>query len=330
MKKITFIASGIVLFIISYIISGAFLLCNNPIESPYILLEAWIPSSVVEDASQYIQENNIDSVFVIGMKNSNKSISLEEIDKSKPLQKKEDAYALYWDAVLGFEIPSSKLQESFTLNIGMHGTSDNDFFPHFKIVVNNRVIATGFVSSEDSVYKFPVLGKITDSSTYILIHFDNDEPTSIGDRNLYVSSINLNSVQIDSIKTGSFLVPSSVELNADCISKLHTVKYYLSDLGYDTARVRLVEVEYDSFNKSLAIAKGAKQYFFSTEINSINIFTTTIHSRRSYFNFKNCLKKNIEVGCIPGNSNKQKEASLYGGFDERISLLATWIYWWFH
>jgi len=311
-------------------ISGIFLTYEKPVQSPYVLMEGWISFTIVEDVSNYIEKNNIDSVFVVGMKNLQPTVSLQEIDKTKKLQKNRNTFAMYWSGILGFEIPSEKLKESFTLNVKMRGTSNNNHFPHYKILVNKQVIGTGFVNEKDSSYEFHLSKNITDSLTYILINFDNDNRTSSGDRNLYISDIYINSVDIDSISTDNFFISSPVESNINHIAKLNTIKYYLEDLGYDTSRVKLVEVNYHPFNKSLALAKGAKKYFSKTEVKNINIITANKHSTRSYLNFKNCLEENIEVGCIPGNREIQEKTSFYDGIDERVSLILTWIYWWFN
>jgi hypothetical protein len=330
MKKTAFIISGIVLFLILfYGISGVFLSYKKPVDSPYVLLEGWTTYAIVDDALKYIVENKIDSVFVVGMKNSNTSVGLHEIDKTRKLKKNGNTYAVYWDGILGFEIPSEKLQESFTLHVKMRGTSDINHFPHYEIFVNTGLIGSGFVNEKDSDYEFILSKSIADSLTYILINFDNDKLTSTGDRNLYISDIYIDSLDIDSLTTDNFFIYNIIDPNNYYIPKLNTIKYYLGDLGYDTSRVKLVEVDYDSFNKTLALAKGAKKYFSHTEVKNINIITANKHSSRSYLNFKNCLEENIEVGCIPENSEIQ-EKSLFAGIDERVSLLSTWIYWWFH
>ncbi len=330
MKKIAFIISGIVLFLILfYVISGVFLTSNKPVDSPYVLLEDWVSYAIVDDAFKYIVENEIDSVFVFGMKNSNTSVGLHEIDKTRKLMKNGNTYAVYWDGILGFEIPSDKLQESFTLHVKMHGTSDISHFPHYEIFANTGLIGSGFVNEKDSDYEFIVPRGMIDSLTYILINFDNDLSTSTGDRNLYISDIYIDSLDIDSVSTDNFFISNIIDPRNYSIPQLSTIKYYLGDLGYDTSRVKLVEVDYDSFNKTLALAKGAKKYFSHTEVKNINIITAKKHSSRSYLNFKNCLEENIEVGCIPGISAVQ-EKDLFEGIDERVSLLSTWIYWWFH
>ncbi len=331
MKKTVFVTIGIILSIILlYIISGVFLTCKKPIKSSYVLLEDWISYSIVDDASNYIIENNIDSVFIVGMKNPDSSVSLKEIDKTRKLQKNKDTYGMYWSGILGFEIPSYMLKDSFSLNMTMHGNGDNKHFPHYEIYMNKQLFSTGFVNEHDSAYKFNLSKNITDSLTYILINFDNDISSSLGDRNLYVSNIYVDTIEIESIATDNFFLASTKAPNIDFSSKLNNIKYYLKDLDYDTSKVKLIEVDYDPFNKTLALAKGAKKYFNKTEVRNFNIITAKKHSRRSYLNFKNCLEENINVGCIPQEAPEKENYSLYDGLDERISVFLTWIYWWFY
>jgi hypothetical protein len=331
MKKIAFITGGIVLFIILfYVISGLFLTCEKPVKSPYVLLEGWIPRTIVEDAVTYIDKNEIDSVFVVGMKNANTSVSLQEIDKTGKLQKSGNTYALIGDGVLGFEIPSEKLNESFALNIQMRGTGDLNYFPHYEVFVNKQMVGSGFVTERDSCYEFVSFASLTDPFTYVLINFDNDCETSTGDRNLYISDIYIDSLNFDSLISDNFFISNTDVPNFNFVSRLNTIQYYFEDLGYDTSRLQVVEVNYEPLNMTLALAKGAKKYLGGTEMNSINIITAYKHSRRSYLNYKNCFGDNIEVGCIPGNRYINKNSSIYDGMDERVSLFFTWIYWWFH
>lgn len=331
MKRIALITSGIVVCIfLLYILSGKLLTVEKPVKSPYVLLEDWVSYTTVEDASAYIVENNIDSVFVIGMRESTTSRSLQEVDKTRKLQKDRNTYSMYWNGTLGFEIPSEKLQESSILHVKMRGTSDYKHYPHYTICLNKQVIGSGFVNEAYSAYEFILSGKTTDSLSYILINFDNDKSTSTGDRNLYVSDIYIDSMDIDSIARDHFFISEKEMVHINYASKLNTIKYYLKDLEYEPSRVKLIEVDYDNFNRSLALAKGAKKYFEKTEITNINVITVDMHARRSYLNFKNCLEGNIEVGCFPGNSDTQRSTSVYEGIDERISLLLTWIYWWIY
>jgi hypothetical protein len=332
MKKTAFVTIVILLFIaLFYLVGGILLVYEKPVKSPYVLLEDWIWPPVLEDASSYIIEQNIDSVFIVGVKNSNTSVSLQEINKTKKLKKNlNNIYALYDGGILGFDIPTDKLGESFTLNVKMHGTSYANLFPYYRIFFNKQFINSGFVNEQDAVYQFVVSKKTTDSLTTIFINFDNAMSDSEEDRILYISDIYIDTMDIDSIMLNHFFISYTEEPIINFVSPMNSIKYYIGDRGYDTSKVKLIEVNYDSYNKTLALAKGAKKYFRNTEIKNINIITVNKHSRRSYLNFKNCLGKNIEVGCIPFKTIIEEEKSFFESIDERVSLLFSWIYWWFH
>ncbi|WP_143525174.1 carbohydrate-binding domain-containing protein [Labilibacter marinus] len=329
-KKI-YIPVGIVLFIIlSYFISGSFLSYNKPINSSYLLLEDWASYAVAEDAQNYFVENNIDSIFIIGMKYPDSTVSLQELNTARKLKKRENTYSMYWSGILGFEISSEKLKDPSVLSIKMRGSIGDNTYPHYNIYANKTLIGSGFVNEKDSVYKFNISNKIDDPLSHVLIYFDNDHLTSTGDRNLYVSERYIDSINIDSIATDNFFIIKAEPFNFKFISNLRSVKCYLNDLGIDSARVRLVETPYCPINKTLAMAKGAKEYFNKTDIQNLNIITATEHSSRTYLNFKNCLQENMEVGCIPSEKSIQNKKSFYSGIDERISLTLTWMYWWFN
>ena len=328
MKKAAFIASVIlVLTALLYVATGKLLSCEKPIKSRYVLLEGWISHTVLENASNYIVDNNIDSVFIVGMKNSISSIEIPVINKNRKLKKHgNNEYVIYWSGILGFEIPTEKLQESFTLNVKMHGKGYAKLFPHYRVFFNQQLISTGFVNEKDSVYKFNISTNATDSVSCIQFNYDNN----ISDRTLYISGIYIDTMDIDSLMLDNFF-NSYAEMQAiHYVPKINDIKYYLGDRGFDTSKVKFIEVTEESFSKTLALAKGAEKYFSKNGIKNINIITANKHSSRSYLNFRKCLEKNTEVGCIPVATFVDNETSIPAGLDERISLLISWIYWWFH
>ncbi|MBN1186777.1 MAG: hypothetical protein JXB49_31150 [Bacteroidales bacterium] len=328
MKKTAFIASGILLICtLLYIISGSLLTFNKPIKSPYILLEDWISSSVLEEATNYIVENGIDSIFIVGMKNPNTSVSKKEFDKTRKLKKnKNNEYILYWGGILGFEIPIEELEESFTLQVKMRGKRYANLFPHYRIFFNQQLINSGFVSEKDSVYQFTVSKNSTDSSAFVIINFDNN----FADKTLFISDVSIDRKDMGSIMLDNFFISYSEKPDFNYVPKTNEIKNYIGDRGFDTSKVKIIEVGYASFNRTLALAKGAKKHFNNSKVKSINIITVNNHSRRSYINFNNCLEKNMKVGCIPLSPVVKKEVSFLGGLDGRVSLLLTWMYWWFH
>jgi hypothetical protein len=330
MKKIALLTGTIALFVILfYTISGIFLSYNKSVDSPYVLLEGWISLYHMEFAANYIIANNYDSVFVIGFKNQDNTVSIQQAKKTKKLKGYDNNYVFFANGILGFEVPTEKLKDNSTLNITMRGTSALKHFPHYQVFANEHLIGSGFVSEKDSSYKFNLLNNIADSLTYVSINFDNHLMPSLGNRHLFISDIKIDMVNIDSISIGNFFIDNSPNTNFEFISGLNRIKYYLADRGYDVSKVKLIWLEPKSFNKSIAIAKCAKDYFRQSKITSINIITIEHHSKRSYINFGNSVD-NVEFGCITIHNSALYENSLYYKIDARISLLLTKIYWWFH
>ena len=288
-----------------------------------------MPKSVLEEAASFIVENNTDSVFVIGM--SYPFIPrLQRINKSQKLEKKWNRYAMYASSLLGFEFTTKELNEPLTVSLIMWGTSNGVKFPHYQFFLNTSLIGSGFVTGKDSVYTFSIQNNSVDTTLHLIINYDNDKMSPTGDRNLFISDIQINEQPIDPITVRDYFVLAKLGNYYNLISNEMNIKHYLGDVGYDTSRVKIVQVDYDSFNKTLALAKGAKRHFSHSGIESLNIITTTKHSTRSYLNFKNCLKDYMVVGCIPIHDDIFEDKSLYARLDERGSLLLTWIYWWFH
>jgi hypothetical protein len=330
MKKTTLIIIGVLLFIaLLYLISGKFLTYNKSVHSPYVLLEGWISQYNMEFAANYIIDKNYDSVFIVGMKTPNNKTPIQEVRKIKKAKEADHSYFLTRNGILGFIVPTEKTGSNSILNITMRGSSALNLFPHYQVFANEQLVGSGFVNENDSIYTFDLSNKIASPITYISINYDNDIMTSVEDRNLIISDLYIDSKNIDSISLGDFYIHNGQRMHYEFISGLKKVKYYLADRGYDTSKVKLIGLEPKSFNKSIAIAKGAEEYFGQSNIESINIITIRNHSGRSVFNFKKAIR-NIEFGSIIINNHSEYENSLMYRIDERMSLLFTWMYWWFH
>ena len=330
MKKIAVLTSIILLFVVLlYIISGILLTCKKPVNSPYALLEGWLSHYQMEFAANIVIADNFDSIFIVGMKNQENTVNIQQADKTKKLKDADNTYVFYTNGILVYEIPAKILKDNSSINITMRGTCALNHFPHYQVLANNHLIGSGFVNEKDSTYTYNLLNNITDSTTYISINFDNHLPPSLGNRHLFISDIAIDRVDIDSISLDNFYIKNSPKMNFEFISGLNRIKYYLADCGYDITKIKLISTEPKSFNKSTTIANSAKDYFEHSDISGINIITPKHHSRRSCINFRNAVK-NIDFGCYTTANSSKYENSLYLKIDARVSLLFTWMYWWFH
>lgn len=211
----------------------------------------------------------------------------------------------------------------------MRGSVNNKLFAHYNIYIDKDFIGSGFTSKNDSIYKYTIKNSGISNSKYVLINFDNDKFTDNEDRNLYVSDVQINSKAINLMAIDIFFLKSNSQSGKALISELYSIKNYLSDLGIDTLKIKVVKSNSSSHNNTLTLANTARKYFLTTNIKNVNVITPDFHSRRSYLNFKNCLKNVVEIGCIPMKTEKKKRKRL-NKIDDRVSLLFTFLYWGFH
>jgi uncharacterized SAM-binding protein YcdF (DUF218 family) len=319
----------IVLAILSYFILGLFLRFEKTIKSQNIIVEGWASRMVIENAPSFFLDEKIDSIFIFDFFKDKTSISLKDVDRSVKLKQRNTAYSLSWNGTLIFEIPTSKLQDTFTLSLTMRGSVSKNRLAHFNIFINKKLIDSNFTTKERSAYNYTIQKNSANDTTYVLINFDNDVVVNNEDRNLYVSNIFINSEDIHSLAIDHFFIPSNSESGMALISELNSLKNYLTDFGLDPLKIKVIKVNQKNNNNTFTLATAAKAYFITSKIKNANVITPDFHSRRSYLNFKNCLKDSLEIGCIPINTNLTKN-TLQNNIDERASLLFTMMYWAFY
>lgn len=333
MKKVTILVLVAVMgFVLFYFVTGAFLVYNKPIQSKHLLLEGWLPSNTIESASQYIINNKIDSIWIIGMKPKNENTSNLGFSEKDGFQikKQNGRMKIAWSGVYNYELSSEKIPASGVFKIGMFGTQIRDIYPYYKIFANKRLLKTGFVTNLDSIYSIP-LPILTDTIVNLMICYENDAMIRKSDRNLYITSVFIDSLKVEDIAQKKFFVKKGKKRIPFLGSPMENMKNYLAEFRVDSNKIKIVESKYKALNRTLALANLAGNYLKNTEIEDLNIFTTTYHSRRTYLNFRNCINENIRIGCIASDSeNKPRWFKFTRNLDERISLLYSWVYWWFN
>lgn len=331
MKKIWFyISIAIIGILLLYYILGYLLAVNKPINSPYILLEGWMSHIVMEEASQYIKDENVDSIFIIGMKYSEVVTEINDVHKTRIINPKNNLIVLNSNGFIAISLPNHVFSDTSKIQFNLRGSKDVKYMPHYEFFMNGNIIGHGFANDTPNNFTFKLSKNTKDSTSYFLINFDNDRNTKHGDRNLYISDVFVDSVKIGELTNDIFFVASSESPNIPYVLRQNTVQYYMHDCKIDSSKIRIIEIDYTYLNKSIAFAKGAQKYIHNSNLTSFNLVTADIHSARSYFNFKNSLGNRIKLGCIPVKRNSYKQNSIKQGIDERISLVYTWFYWLFN
>ncbi len=117
-------------------------------------------------------------------------------------------------------------------------------------------------------------------------------------------------------------------------SAAHLIAYSLYELGVDSSIIHIVPVNPDvSINRTYNTALVSKKYLLLRypEVKSINLLSTSVHSRRSYYLFRMVFEPDIAVGNIVITSKFLTENNWYKSsraFRVVISETIAWCYNW--
>lgn len=315
--------------VIIYLTLGALTSFDKPVKSNNYIIEGWQSRAFLEETVRQIDVSTVDTFYIIGMDRS----KYYNPYKIKEGYIKYKSFVLYGEGIATFDLPTNILSKNNQITLNFRGEAVNQICPHFILKVNQQKIASGFVTPNDSCYSFQFSKPASDSLHIITIEFDNDSDYKQGnDRNLEISNIKINNTPIESLAVKSYYFYTIGKNLRIYISPSRNSIGYLTDLGVDSNRIKLIPLNYIRDNKTKAIAQGAERYFASSTIRDLNIITSEGHSRRSYINFHNCLaENNIDVGCISVTAPQLRDDSMkrkiYLAIDKRVSLVGTWAYW---
>jgi hypothetical protein len=247
------------------------------------------------------------------------------------LEESTDKVDMAWSGMLIYEIPTNKIQYPDMLNISMYGTPVNNIYPHFKIFINDSLLKSGFVNDSDSVFSFSLKKYTPDKNFSLKIYFDNDAMIKDSDRNMFVTRVLIDSTNINKIASKKYYLLMNNDDSEFFDSGTEDIKRYLTDFGIEPDKIKIAETNNELLNNTLALSKKAGNFFKNSKIKDLNIYANSHHSGRTFLNFRNCIKKDIKIGCIATDSENDPDWFMfYENVDERISLFFSWVYWWFN
>ena len=300
----------------------------GPVNNPDIyIVESWLSSPYIEQANDYMLENEIDSVWIVGM-------NVPDTANSK-LKKKEKItlpISLIGNGYIRANYNSNTPPED-TLLIDIEGYRAFGVGAFILIYINDEFALSKIISKRDTL-KIPC----PQETKNITLVFANDARCKKGeDRNIRIYSIgNVANVTTIEQKYGSVnILPDDLGLTEGLKTAM-----YLQELGCKPVHFVTVEGKAKGDNKtlqsSLLFKKWLSENHHTNKKLRINIFTTPQHARRTYINYKKALKNFADVGVIAfekhdqvceGLTAKQKFLSWA---DETASTIITYFYWLIH
>jgi hypothetical protein len=307
-KILTLLTAATVVLIISVIVLSPswyrFLRHNKSVESQIMVLEAWVPSYVIEEAAREFQRGNYSKIIVVGaeylLNPPPASQNVEPLDRSK--------YSLFKNGFI--EINRSVVnnllkgkKDSVTITVDATGRDVLEVTSHFTLVIDNEIIGSSFTSEKYQEYSFRYLpGSKPVESMSIL--FLNDTFIPGHDRNLNVRGVKIDSTPLPLNDTVFNVIHQSERSVMPEIvvfkSIAESTAYYLKCLGIPDSAIISLSSDYYDRNKTLSNARRVAGWIASSPFSesNLNIHTFDIHSRRTYLTFRKELDSSVRVGTI--------------------------------
>lgn len=308
-----------------YLLLGRALVYRHPLASHNVLLEGWMLESVINTAPKFLTASDTDSIFIVTMKPAKTTTKHSFWEKAQKLDTESKRFILASNSMLRLVIPAANCKPAQQISFKMKGSRDDRSAAHYAVFFNDSLLAHGFANEEFIRYRFQLSNWKTERENELVICFNNDACSSTGDRNLYVSRIQLDTLNASQLASSASRLPARAypQGAAGPVLNLPNIQsLLLADMGCDTSKIHWISAEPAEFNNTKSYAQAATEFLNASSIESINLVTAEKHSRRSFINFRAQLKKEVKLGCIP-IPTKGKNRFIHG-IDERASLLYTW------
>ncbi|HLP72169.1 MAG TPA: carbohydrate-binding domain-containing protein [Bacteroidales bacterium] len=262
-----------------------FLSKSERVNASILVVEGWLPYRDLSAALDEFRSGNYDFMITTGL-------------KATP-----EYYNVFTDGFLIFYTDKFLPGDNgvTTVAVKAHGEPGGINAPHFKIWVNNSVIAAFTASKRKKLYTTTWNGTHADS---VMIQFDNDLVGDFGDRNLYVSKIILNhDTEIPFLNNSVYDIlklDNKDRIINDMTSNAGTTRSRLISMGADPSKVVEVAGNKARINRTLTSALALHDWLKKGNFNvkGINIISSGPHSRRTWMTFNRVLDRDVPVGIV--------------------------------
>jgi len=251
-----------------------------------LVVEGWLPESTLQKAKEEFLQNKYKLTLTTG-------------------------FPFYKGFLMGsggrMEFNTVGLQASpdsiYSVGLTIRGTKAGGKFAHFILFADTSRLCDYYSSRHKKQYTCRI--KLASSPGTIGVEFDNDMFTRSADRNLYFYSVIVNGqiFPADIKNVGYYLYRNGKYILRQKLgSSTSTVAAnYLKSLGIPDSLVVAIETQQKIKSKTYTTALDVKAWIaknFSEEQPSINIFTQSIHARRSYVSYRKAFGNSADIGVI--------------------------------
>lgn len=193
------------------------------------------------------------------------------------------------------------------VTINAYGTSLDNVFAHFTLIVNDSIVGEATIGPELASYPFD-LSQFPEPVRQIIIKYDNDSHTQQEDRNLYVHSLLVDERTIPARSPHVIYDRKKIDgktlARTDLFSEAEEAREFLIQEGLPDSLVTVLNAPEVQFDKTYTSALTVKEWMEKkyTDFPAFNIFTKSAHARRTRMLYDLAFEGQAETGIIASPS----------------------------
>ncbi|MEA3446773.1 MAG: carbohydrate-binding domain-containing protein [Bacteroidota bacterium] len=266
----------------------SFLTYSNPVQSRNMLIEGWLNNYALEIAANKFKEGNYNKILTTG-------------------GRLPDFFKLSVQGGIIFKLDEISLSVNSDqieyISLKCYGYKAIGVFPHVNLWADSTLIANFYVDRMEKEYSFKIPSSIKRIDK-IIVEYTNDAYDEYSDRDLIISSINIEGEVLPIRGKGRYFDEGKIDghqlieiIARDfAVQAASMLKYY----GVASESIEAISPIDTEFNRTLKNAQSVADWFKynGDNIHSLNIISFDTHTRRSLMIYKKILPSNIDLGII--------------------------------
>mgnify|MGYP001791293864 CR=1 FL=1 len=269
-----------------------FLAPTQPVEAEVLVIEGWIGEHALQQAVDEIRRQNYQKILVT-------TIAYDPV------------FRVHSQGALTFRLYQlqNPLTEFQQIRIKAYGDPAGGIQAYARILVDTVEVGEFTTTHEPEWYTISLSQSIEADS--IIIVYDNDQIIDEEDRDLYVYSIQVDSTEIPvrhpAVGYDRGKLDGKKVYRTDYRSEADESAEFIINQGVDPELVQALTAPMVNFERTYTAALEVKKWL-PDSIRAINVFSESVHVRRSQLVYQRMLGDSVRVGAIASKSeNRQPE-----------------------
>jgi hypothetical protein len=302
---LSLIILSLTLQIISIFSIYSFLIREKEIRGKFLIVEGWIPTHAIYEATEEFKNNSYDCILTTGG-------SLKE----ELIMHSNGCLNIY----LNINTCEIKLNSTNRVTIYACGTPCNHIFPEMKLIVNQDTIGSVGVGKNQKGYSFEITTHDIDS---IILVYSNDYFNRFSDRNLYIHKIELNNYSISVRSPGIYycyyqnnrkIKEETILGNYADLAKSRLIQFGIPDsLIISLPSLNISKLR--TYSSAITVSDYIKHQVPTTE--SVTVYSYDVHSRRTFLSYKKAFNNDIKIGLL---NTRNKDYNCYNWFIDKNGI----------